>query len=105
MWGTFPRVLSRYVRETQILSLEEAVRKMTSLPAARFGLRGRGEIRPGAVADLVVFSPDEVRDRADYDDPVRPADGIEQVWLGGRVAVDGGTYRGLRAGSRLTPAA
>jgi N-acyl-D-aspartate/D-glutamate deacylase len=103
MWGTFPRVLSRYVRELQVLSLEEAVRKMTSLPAARFGLQGRGEIRPGAVADLVVFSPDKVQDRADYDDPVRPADGIEQVWIGGRLAVDGGTYRGLRGGSRLTP--
>jgi N-acyl-D-aspartate/D-glutamate deacylase len=104
MWGTFPRVLSRYVRELRVLTLEEAVRKMTSLPAARFGLRGRGEIRPGAVADMVVFDPAMVHDRADYDDPVRPAAGIEQVWIGGRIAVDGGTYAGLRGGARLTPA-
>ncbi|WP_448626394.1 N-acyl-D-amino-acid deacylase family protein [Geodermatophilus sp. URMC 64] len=103
MWGTFPRVLSRYVRELGALSFEEAVRKMTSLPAQRFGLRGRGEIRPGAVADLVVLDPATVHDRADYADPVQPAAGIDQVWIGGRPAVDGGTYRGLRAGTRLAP--
>lgn len=103
MWGTFPRVLSRYVRELQVLTLEEAVRKMTSLPAARFGLKGRGEIRPGGLADLVVFDPGTVQDRAGYDDPVRAADGIDQVWVGGSLVVDGGTYRGLRRGSRLTP--
>lgn len=103
MWGTFPRILSRYVRELGILSLEEAVRKMTSLPARRFGLTGRGEIRPGAVADLVVFDPGTVEDRADYADPVQPAAGIDQVWVGGRLAVDGGRYCGRRAGSRLAP--
>jgi N-acyl-D-amino-acid deacylase len=103
MWGTFPRVLSRYVRELGVLSLEEAVRKMTSLPARRFGLAGRGEIRPGAVADLVVFDPATVHDRADYDDPVRPAAGIDQVWIGGRLAVDGGAALGLRGGTRLAP--
>jgi len=104
MWGTFPRVLSHYVRERGILTLEDAVRKMTSLPAARFGLQGRGEVRPGAVADLVVFDRETVHDPADYDDPVRPAEGIDQVWIGGRPAVDGGRYCGLRGGSRLAPA-
>jgi N-acyl-D-aspartate/D-glutamate deacylase len=105
MWGTFPRVLSRYVRETGVLSLEEAIRKMTSLPAHRFGLRDRGEVRPGAVADLVVLDPAVVHDVADYDDPVRPARGIVDVFVGGRLAVDGGTYVKKRQGTRLTPAA
>ncbi|WP_448615083.1 N-acyl-D-amino-acid deacylase family protein [Modestobacter sp. URMC 112] len=103
MWGTFPRVLSRYVRETGVLSLEEAIRKMTSLPAARFGLAGRGEVRPGAVADLVVLDPRTVDDEADYDDPVRPATGILDVLIGGRLVVDRGTYVGVRAGARLVP--
>jgi N-acyl-D-aspartate/D-glutamate deacylase len=104
MWGTVPRVLSRYVRELGVLSLEEAVRKMTSLPARRFGLEGRGEIHPGAVADLVVFDAAAVHDQADYDDPVRPAAGIDQVWIAGRPAVEGGKYLGLRGGARLAPA-
>jgi len=104
MWGTFPRVLSRYVRETGVLSLEEAIRKMTSLPAQRFGLRGRGEVRPGAVADLLVLDPALVHDEADYADPVRPARGILDVFVGGRLAVDAGAYVGERHGSRLTPA-
>ncbi|MGI8614537.1 MAG: N-acyl-D-amino-acid deacylase family protein [Nocardioidaceae bacterium] len=103
MWGTFPRVLSRYVRETGALSLEEAVRKMTSLPARRFGLANRGQVRPGAVADLVVLDPGTVHDEADYDDPVRPARGIIDVLVGGRLAVDAGRYMGERAGRRLVP--
>lgn len=103
MWGTFPRVLSRYVRETGALSLEEAVRKMTSLPARRFGLSDRGEVRPGAAADLVVLDPGTVHDEADYADPVRPATGIRDVMVAGRVVVDGGRYVGERAGSRLAP--
>lgn len=103
MWGTFPRVLSRYVRETGVLTLEEAIRKMTSLPAGRFGLTGRGEVRPGAVADLVVLYPRTVHDEADYDDPVRPAAGILDVLVGGRLVVDRGRYVGERAGRRLVP--
>lgn len=103
MWGTFPRVLSRYVRETGVLTLEEAIRKMTSLPARRFGLEGRGEVTPGAVADLVVLDPAVVHDAADYADPVRPAVGIIDVWVGGRLAVDGGTYAAKRHGTRLAP--
>ncbi|GAA1276785.1 amidohydrolase family protein [Pseudonocardia aurantiaca] len=103
MWGTFPRVLSRYVRETGVLTLEEAIRKMTSLPARRFGLDARGEVRPGAIADLVVLDPGTVHDQADYDDPIRPAVGILDVLVGGRLVVDGGTYVGERAGARLVP--
>ena len=103
MWGTFPRVLSRYVRETGVLTLEEAIRKMTSLPAGRFGLDGRGEVRPGAVADLVVLDPGTVHDEADYDDPIRPAAGIRDVLVGGHLVVDGGSYVGKRAGARLAP--
>ncbi|MFW3172654.1 N-acyl-D-amino-acid deacylase family protein [Geodermatophilus sp. CPCC 206100] len=103
MWGTFPRVLARYVRETGLLSLEEAVRKMTSLPARRFGLADRGEVRAGAVADLVVLDPATVQDEADYADPVRPASGVLDVLVGGTVVVDRGSYVGTRAGRRLAP--
>lgn len=84
LWGTFPRVLGYYAREEGLFPLEEAVRKMTGLPAERFGLTGRGVIRPGAFADLVLFDPETIIDRATWDDPVRPADGIEMVMVNGR---------------------
>jgi len=98
-YGTFPRVLGRYVREEQVLSLEDAVRKMTSLPARRFGLAGRGTIEPGAFADLVLFDPLRVADRATYERPHAFARGIDVVVVNGRVAWDGST--GERAGRAL----
>ena len=85
LWGTFPRVLGHYVREVKLFSLEEAVRKMTSLPAACFGLKERGILKPGNYADLVIFDPDTIVDSATFDDPVRPAQGIEQVMVNGRI--------------------
>ena len=84
LWGTFPRVLGHYARDEALFPLEEAVRKMTSLPAARFGLTGRGVIRPGAFADLVLFDPETVIDRATWDEPTRPSGGIELVMVNGR---------------------
>ncbi len=84
LWGTFPRVLGHYSREVGLFSLAEAVRRMTSLPAARFGLKGRGSIGPGLFADIAVFDPSSVIDRASFDDPCRPALGIEHVFVGGR---------------------
>jgi len=84
LWGTFPRVLGHYARDEALFPLEEAVRKMTSLPAARFGLTGRGVIRPGAYADLVLFDPETIIDRATWNDPVMPADGIDMVMVNGR---------------------
>lgn len=84
LWGTFPRVLGHYARDEGLFPLEEAVRKMTSLPATRFGLVGRGVIRPGAFADLVLFDPDSIIDRATWDDPIQPAEGIDLVMVNGR---------------------
>jgi N-acyl-D-aspartate/D-glutamate deacylase len=98
-YGTFPRVLGRYVREEGLLSLEDAVRKMTSLPARRFGLAGRGTIETGALADLVLFDPARVADRATYERPHAFADGIGAVVVNGRVAWDGSP--GARAGRAL----
>jgi N-acyl-D-aspartate/D-glutamate deacylase len=105
MYGTFPRVLSRYVRDRKVLSLPEAVRKMTSLPASTFGLRDRGLVEPRRAADLVLFDPGTVVDRADYDDPVQPPAGISWVMQNGRIVARDGQYLGGRAGRRLTPSA
>ncbi|WP_066949329.1 N-acyl-D-amino-acid deacylase family protein [Microtetraspora fusca] len=102
-FGTFPRVLSRYVRETGLLTLEDAVRRMTSLPAAAFGLVDRGSVRPGMVADLVAFDPATVQDTATYTDPIRSPEGIAWVMLAGRVVARDGRYLGGRHGMRLVP--
>jgi N-acyl-D-aspartate/D-glutamate deacylase len=99
--GTFPRILGEYVREQQVLSLEEAIRKMTSLTARRLGLPGVGLIEEGYRADLTLFDPTTVIDRATYDDPVRPPEGITYVVVGGRVAVADGQVTGERAGVPL----
>jgi N-acyl-D-amino-acid deacylase len=101
--GTFPRILGRYVRELGTLDLVEAVRKMTSQAAAVVGLRGRlGEIRPGLPADLVLFDPDRVADRATFEDPFQVPVGIEGVWVGGRRIVSGGGL--TRGGDAELPA-
>jgi len=101
-YGTFPRVLGRYAREERLLSLEDAVRKMTSLPAERFGLARRGRIDPGAFADLVVFDPGRIGDRATYEQPHTFAEGIDVVVVNGRIAWDGSDVqrhgRALRRG-------
>jgi dihydroorotase/N-acyl-D-amino-acid deacylase len=104
MYGTFPRVLSRYVRDRKVLSLPEAVRKMTSLPASTFGLGDRGLVEPGRSADLVLFDAGTIVDRANYDDPIQPPAGIAWVMQNGRVVARDGEYLGGRSGRRLTPA-
>jgi len=101
LFGTFPRILARYVRERGVLSLPEAVRRMTSLPAAIFGLVDRGRIQPGCWADLVLFDPDGVRDTATYDDPQQLPEGIDCVIVNGRVALEGGAGTGAAAGRML----
>src|SRR5690606_23975750 len=83
LWGTFPRVLGHYARELGLFSLEQAVHKMTGLSAARFGLHERDLLRAGYHADLVLFDPDRVADRASYTDPEQPAAGIMSVWVNG----------------------
>lgn len=100
-YGTFPRVLGYYVRERRLLTLEEAVRKMTSWPASRLGLTGRGVVAAGARADLVVFDPGTVRDLADFARPARYAQGIPWVLVNGEVALENGELTGVRAGRVL----
>jgi N-acyl-D-amino-acid deacylase len=102
-YGTFPRVLSEYARDRRLFPLETAVRKMTGLPAERLGLRDRGIVRPGAVADLAVFDAATVRDESTYPDPHRYPSGIPYVVVNGHVAVDGGRVAGPGAGRVLTP--
>ena len=101
--GTFPRVLGRFVRERRWLTLEEAIRKMTSLPASRLGLKDRGTIAPGQVADLVLFDPETVIDNATFTEPFRLSSGIERVWVSGELVWDG-EPTGARPGRVLTPA-
>jgi N-acyl-D-amino-acid deacylase len=100
-WGSFPRILGQFVRDEALLSLEEAVRKMTSAPAARLGLRDRGVIRDGAVADLVVFDPATVRSTATYDEPRSYPIGIEQVIVAGTLVVADGEHTGATPGRGL----
>lgn len=97
-YGTFARVLGRYVREKQVLTLPAAVRKMTSLPAARLGMRDLGVIRAGARADLVAFDPQQVTDRATFADPHQFADGVELVVVNGQVVIRSGRDTGAEAG-------
>ncbi len=83
LWGTFARVIGHYARDVGLFPLEEAIRRMTSLAAQRFGLADRGVLKAGAVADLVLFDPATVVDTATFADPVSPAAGIETVWVAG----------------------
>jgi N-acyl-D-aspartate/D-glutamate deacylase len=99
--GTFPRVLSRYVRDERVLDLPEAIRKMTSLPAAQLGIVDRGVVREGACADLVVFDAGRVADRATFDDPHRFPVGIETVIVNGVLTVFEEEHTGARAGRVL----
>ncbi|MFC7340289.1 N-acyl-D-amino-acid deacylase family protein [Saccharopolyspora griseoalba] len=103
MTGTFPRVLGRYARDRGVLSLPEAIRRMTSLPAEWFRIPDRGVIAPGRTADLVAFDPDTITDIGDYQDPMRPPRGLPWVCQAGRTVVDGGRYLGIRSGARLSP--
>lgn len=98
LWGTFTRVLGHYVREENVLSLENAVHRMTGLPASVFGLTGRGTLTEGATADLVVFDPDTVRDGATYEEPVAPSKGIDHVLVAGQAVISGGTPTDARPG-------
>ena len=101
--GTFPRVLSRYVRDRGTLDLEQAVHKMTGLPARTFGLSGRGILAEGSIADLVVFDANSVNDGATYAAPTTPPSGIDLVMQAGWVVVRDGVYQDERVGRRLTP--
>jgi N-acyl-D-aspartate/D-glutamate deacylase len=101
-YGTFPRVLGRYVRARRVLGLEEAVHRMTGLPAATFGLDGRGLIVAGAPADLVLFDPATIGDRATYQEPSLGPEGIRLVVVNGEVVMRDGVATGRRPGRVLT---
>lgn len=98
LWGAFPRVLGHYARDQQLIPLEEAIRKMTSLSARRFGLKERGEVHIGYHADLVLFDPARVRDAATFEKPQQAADGIDAVWVNGVLSYLDGKPTGERAG-------
>jgi N-acyl-D-amino-acid deacylase len=100
-FGTFPRVLGVYAREKKLLTLEDAVRKMTSLNAAKIGLRDRGVVCSGAFADLALFDPVRVIDKATYLEPFQYPEGIEVVIVNGEVTIDHGRHTGVRAGRVL----
>lgn len=100
-FGTFPRILGVYVRERGLLRLEDAVRKMTSLSAAKLGLRDRGVLRPGAYADLTVFDPQRVLDKATYTSPFHYSEGIVHVIVNGQKVIDKGEHTGARPGRAL----
>ncbi|HWC38554.1 MAG TPA: D-aminoacylase [Acidimicrobiales bacterium] len=98
LYGTFARVLGRYVRDERVLSLEEAVHRMTGMPAAKFGLPGRGRIEAGAWADLVLFDPATIDDVATYESPRQHPIGIRGVWVNGTRVVRDGVHTGERPG-------
>ena len=97
-YGTNARVLANYVRERGVMSLEDAVRRMTSLPARTFSFHDRGIVRPGFIADLVLFDPDTVTDRATFEDPHQYSEGFDTVIVNGVVAVGNGRLTDERAG-------
>lgn len=102
LWGTFPRVLGRYSRDEKVISMPTAVRKMTAMPAQRFGLAERGMIREDFAADLVLFDPEKIIDTATFADPISPANGIEAVWVNGVLSYTAEGITSQRAGRFLT---
>jgi N-acyl-D-amino-acid deacylase len=100
-FGTFARILGRYVRDQKVLRLEEAVRKMTSQPAARVHLQDRGILRPGMAADVTVFDPATIRDNATFEDPMHYSTGVRYVLVNGRAVVDDGRMTNERPGRAL----
>jgi N-acyl-D-amino-acid deacylase len=101
LWGTFARVLGHYCRDEKLFPLAEAVRRMTGLPAQRFGLSGRGRLAPGAHADVTVFDPDTIIDRASFAEPTTPAAGIHLVLVNGEAVWRDGAATGARPGRAL----
>ncbi|MEM7077938.1 MAG: D-aminoacylase [Pseudomonadota bacterium] len=101
LFGTFPRILAKYVRERNVLTLPEAVRRMTSVAAQTFGMQHRGLLREGYKADLVLFDPQTVQDEASYDDPKQEPSGIEAVVVNGEIAYQNGQHSGVGSGQML----
>ena len=98
VYGTFPRLIERFVREKGVLTLEQAVQKMTSAPAKALRLRGKGQIAPGMDADLCVFDPAEIHETCTYTEPRRTAEGMAYVLVNGKIALQDGKITAERAG-------
>lgn len=97
-YGTFARVLGRYARDEKLFPLEEAIRKMTSLPADNLGLKKRGVLQPGFFADLVIFDPAKINDKATYEDPHQYAEGVRHVFVNGVQVIQDGEHTGAKPG-------
>jgi N-acyl-D-aspartate/D-glutamate deacylase len=97
-WGSFPRVLGHYVRDQKVLTIEDAIRKMTALPAAIIGMSDRGYLAPGMIADLAIFDPKTIQDHATYQEPTKPSVGVRHVVVNGRLALRDGTPTGAKSG-------
>ena len=100
-YGNNARVLGKYVRELKIIALEDAIRKMTSLPAQTFGLRDRGQIREGFAADIVIFDENKVADKATFEAPHQYAEGFSSVIVNGEIVFDGVKMTGAMSGQPL----
>ena len=100
-YGTYPRILGKYVREESLLSLETAVSKMTSLPAKRLPLKNRGILEEGLIADIAIFNPDTIIDKATFEDPHQLAIGMHYVLVAGNLVIDNGKHTGASPGKVL----
>ena len=100
-YGNFPRLIARYVRDQHVLTLEQAIKKMTSWPATRYRLAGRGLIREGCWADVVIFDYDKIQDRSTYEQPLLTPTGIDYVLVNGQLVIDHGNHTGARPGRIL----
>jgi N-acyl-D-amino-acid deacylase len=98
LYGTFPRVLGKYVREEGALTLEQAIRRMTGAPAQLMRLKDRGLIKEGYQADIVIFDPEKIKDRATFEEPLLEPEGIHVVYINGKLTVNQGEYTGARDG-------
>ena len=100
-YGNFARLLGKYVREERIIPLEEAIRRMTSLPASNLKLKGRGSLEPGSFADVVIFDPEKIQDHSSYDNPHQYSTGVVHVWVNGQQVLEDGEHTGATPGKVL----
>jgi len=100
-YGNFARLLGKYVREERIIPLEEAIRRMTSLPASNLKLEGRGSLEPGSFADVVIFDPQKIQDHANYDNPHQYSTGVSHVFFNGQPGLENGEHTGATPGKVL----